>query len=187
MTGCLKTFSRVSLALLLVLGISNIIMPSNSSAAEILMQCMSSGGAMGLSTSSFRLSSSFGEPLTGVTGGENTRLYNGFWNPGTIGWATEPVLELPEDFALHQNYPNPFNAGTTIEYDLPVPSDVRIYIYNILGQQVKILVDEQQDAGYKTKQWFGKNENGYRVSTGVYFYRIVAGDFQKTKKMMFLK
>ncbi len=187
MTGCLKTFSRVSLLFLLVLGISNIISPSDSFAARILRQSMSSGGAMGLASANFILSSSFGEPLTGVTGGEGIRLYNGFWNPGVVEWATEPIIEIPDEFALHQNYPNPFNAGTTIEYDLPVPSDVRIYIYNVLGQQVKILLDERQDAGYKLKQWFGKNEMGYRVSTGVYFYRIVAGDFQKTKKMMLLK
>ena len=187
MTGCLKTVSRVSLLFLLVLGISNIISPSDSFATQILRQCMSSGGAMRLTTANFMLSSSFGEPLTGITGGEGIKLYNGFWNPEVVEWATEPIIEIPDAFALHQNYPNPFNAGTTIEYDLPVPSDVRIYIYNILGQQVKILVDEQQDAGYKAEQWFGENEMGRRVSTGVYFYRIIAEDFEKTKKMMFLK
>ncbi|MEE9152040.1 MAG: T9SS type A sorting domain-containing protein [Thermoplasmata archaeon] len=186
MTGCLKTFSRVSLLLLLVLGISNI-GPTDSIAAQILRYGMSSGGAMRLTSTNFMLSSSFGEPLTGVVDGETIKLYNGFWNPEVVEWATEPVIELPDEFALHQNYPNPFNAGTTIEYDLPVPSDVRIYIYNVLGQQVRVLVDEWQDAGYKASQWFGKNDRGYRVSTGVYFYRIVAADFQKTKKMMFLK
>lgn len=187
MTGCLKTFSRVSLLFLLVPGISNIISPSDSFAARILRQGMSSGGAMGLTTASFMLSSSFGEPLTGVTGGGGVILYNGFWNPEVVEWATEPIIEIPDAFALHQNYPNPFNAGTTIEYDLPVPSDVRIYIYNVLGQQVKVLLDERQAAGYQAKQWFGRSDSGYRVSTGVYFYRIIAGEFEKTKKMMLLK
>ncbi len=186
MTRCLKTFSRGSLFFLLVLGISNI-GPTDSFAAQILRQCMSSGGAMRLTSTNFMLSSSLGEPIIETVEGTTMTLYNGFWNPAVIEWATEPVIELPEEFALHQNYPNPFNAGTTIEYELPAASDVRIHIYNVLGQQVRVLVDERQDAGYKASQWFGKNDRGFRVSTGVYFYRIVAADFEKTKKMMFLK
>ncbi len=186
MTGCLKTFSRVSMMLLLILCVFWI-KPSHTFAQQISHQSLSGGGGMWLSTGNYRLSSTIGEPIIKTVEGTTMTLYNGFWNPAVIEWATEPVIELPEEFALHQNYPNPFNAGTTIEYDLPAASDVRIYIYNVLGQQVRLLVDERQDAGYKASQWFGRNDRGYRVSTGVYFYRIVAADFEKTKKMMFLK
>jgi hypothetical protein len=77
--------------------------------------------------------------------------------------------ELPQSFILGQNYPNPFNPNTIIKYQLPLPSKVRITIYNVLGQDIKTLVDERQDAGYKSVEW-----NATDVPSGVYLYRLDA-------------
>jgi hypothetical protein len=93
----------------------------------------------------------------------------------------------PESFSLSQNYPNPFNPETQINYALPQDCDVKVTIYNLLGQRVRTLVDERQSAGYRTVLWDGKDEQGVDVASGVYFYRLKAGDFVDSKKMLLLK
>lgn len=94
---------------------------------------------------------------------------------------------LPDTYMLTQNYPNPFNPSTTIEYSLPVRSDVTIEILNILGQRVKRLVDKEQAAGNYQVVWDSRNDSGQRVATGIYFYRLTADGFTKTKKMLLLR
>jgi hypothetical protein len=89
---------------------------------------------------------------------------------------------LPTAFGLNQNYPNPFNPSTNIEFALPVAADVRISVYNVLGQQVATIVNENMDAGEHTVAWDATN-----YSSGMYFYRISANDFSETKKMVLLK
>jgi hypothetical protein len=94
---------------------------------------------------------------------------------------------LPKEFALEQNYPNPFNPKTTIRYALPTQAQVSLKVYNLLGQEIKRLVDEVQEAGYKSVEWSSTNNNGMAVASGVYFYRLQAGDFVQVRKMMVLK
>ena len=94
---------------------------------------------------------------------------------------------LPMKFALHQNYPNPFNPVTTLRYDLPEDEMVNITIYDIIGRQVKTLVNGSQTVGYKSIQWNATNNAGQPVSVGVYLYSIEAGKFRQTKKMVLLK
>jgi len=94
---------------------------------------------------------------------------------------------LPKTFALEQNYPNPFNPTTTIRYALPEAVNVNVVIYNILGQQVVTLVNREQEAGVYSLKWDGRNKFGRIAASGVYLYRLKAGDFIKTKKMMILK
>jgi hypothetical protein len=94
---------------------------------------------------------------------------------------------LPKDFALGQNYPNPFNPSTSINYWLPQRSHVEIDIYNILGQKVTTLVNEDRPAGAHTAVWDGTDGSGGRVSTGIYLYRIEAGSFVESRKMLLLK
>ncbi|MDH3890469.1 MAG: T9SS type A sorting domain-containing protein [candidate division Zixibacteria bacterium] len=98
-----------------------------------------------------------------------------------------PPPELPRKFALGQNHPNPFNMNTTIEFGLPRACHVTIDIYNISGRKTKTLVDEQLTAGYKVVRWDGTNSEGVAVASGVYFYRIVAGDDLAGRKMILLK
>jgi hypothetical protein len=94
---------------------------------------------------------------------------------------------LPKEFSLSQNYSNPFNPHTVIEYTLPRDCQVRITIYNILGQKVKTLVQEHQQAGYKRVAWDGRNIRGEELSSGIYFYRIEVEEFVQTRKTLLLK
>lgn len=97
------------------------------------------------------------------------------------------VREIPTEFALSQNFPNPFNPTTSIKYSIAQNANVQLVVYNMLGQVVKTLVNGEQEAGYYTIQWNGTNDFGGKVASGIYIYRIVAGDFTKTIKMNFLK
>ncbi len=96
-------------------------------------------------------------------------------------------LELPASFALAQNYPNPFNMETIIAYDLQTATDVELTVYNVLGQKVTTLVSSPQTAGKHTVAWDGTTASNTVVSSGVYFYRLTAGDFKETKKMLLVK
>jgi predicted amidohydrolase YtcJ len=93
----------------------------------------------------------------------------------------------PQDFQLFQNYPDPFNPSTIIRYKLPKMSNVQIKIYDALGKEVRSLINETQTAGTHNLMWDAVNNYGQRVSSGVYFYSIVAGDFIQTKKMILMK
>jgi hypothetical protein len=92
------------------------------------------------------------------------------------------VSSLPKEFALQQNYPNPFNPTTSINYDLPVSSIVTLQIYDVSGREIATLVNEQQNAGIYNVQFHGSN-----IASGVYFYRIKAGEFTQVKKMFLIK
>ena len=94
---------------------------------------------------------------------------------------------LPDEFALQQNYPNPFNPVTTLRYDLPENGLVTIIIYDMLGREVKTLINQSQNAGYRTVIWNATNDYGKPVSAGTYLYQIQAGEYISTKKMVLLK
>ncbi|MBI3587069.1 MAG: T9SS type A sorting domain-containing protein [Ignavibacteriales bacterium] len=94
---------------------------------------------------------------------------------------------VPLEFALLQNYPNPFNPSTTIVYHLPVRSAVTLQIFNIVGQKVATLVEQEQNAGSWSVQWDARNNTGERVSSGIYFYRLSTSTVILTGKMLLLK
>ena len=94
---------------------------------------------------------------------------------------------LPNNIVLQQNYPNPFNPITTVRYELPEDSFVDVTVYDMLGNVVNNLVNANQSSGYKSIQWNATNSQGEPVSAGVYLYKIQAGDFVDTKKMVLLK
>jgi hypothetical protein len=94
---------------------------------------------------------------------------------------------IPTAFSLDQNYPNPFNPATTIRFGLPQASSVRIVIYNVLGEPVRMLTDKSFAAGYHHVVWDGQNDHGQVVSAGMYLYRIEAGSFVRTNKMLMIK
>ncbi|MFQ6617997.1 MAG: T9SS type A sorting domain-containing protein [Fidelibacterota bacterium] len=107
---------------------------------------------------------------------------------GTIvGVADNSVLQVPQKFALHQNFPNPFNPETRISFDVPYTSHVKIVIYNVLGQQVRTLVNEIYPAGHHVVNWDGRSGSGRKISAGIYFYRMKTGDQFTTRKMLLLK
>jgi hypothetical protein len=94
---------------------------------------------------------------------------------------------VPETFALHQNYPNPFNPITSIRYDLPQDGLVNITIYDMMGREVKNLVNDMQTAGFRSVMWDGTNNNHQTVSAGLYIYSIYSDNYIDTKKMILLK
>ena len=96
-------------------------------------------------------------------------------------------FEVLDKYKLIKNYPNPFNPVTTLRYDLPENSHVNITIYDMLGRQVKNLIKQTQDAGYRSVRWNATDDYGKPVSAGIYLYQIQAGEFVQTKKMMLLK
>ncbi|MFZ5516472.1 MAG: Ig-like domain-containing protein [Candidatus Zhuqueibacterota bacterium] len=93
----------------------------------------------------------------------------------------------PDRYELQQNYPNPFNPKTNIEYQLPMETRVSLKIYNIMGQEVKTLIDDVKEAGYHALIWNGLDNSGVAVSSGIYYYRMVTGSFVETKKMVLLR
>jgi len=93
-----------------------------------------------------------------------------------------PQAGLPIEYVLSQNYPNPFNAETRIHYQLPLSNHVKLEVYNILGEKIGVLVDEMQETGYKSVTW-----DASEVSSGVYFYKLSAGDFTESRRMMLVK
>ncbi|MFC1476840.1 SBBP repeat-containing protein [candidate division KSB1 bacterium] len=95
--------------------------------------------------------------------------------------------QAPEDFCLLQNYPNPFNPETTIQFEMPVFSHVTLRIFDVLGREVKTLIDRDMPAGRFYVQWNGTNNTGMPVSGGIYIYRMVAGKMVQNKKMILLK
>lgn len=97
------------------------------------------------------------------------------------------IAALPVDFSLSQNYPNPFNPTTSIEYCLNKPGHVKLIVYNVLGNVVKTLVNEKQNAGNMEVIWDGTNEAGVKMASGVYYYRLETAGISKTMKMVLLK
>jgi|GEM_PF-3710775 len=94
---------------------------------------------------------------------------------------------LPTEFALGENYPNPFNPSTQIDYQVPEPAVIRLAVFNILGQRVRVLFDGDQQPGFHTVRWDGRNDYGDPVGTGVYIYRLETRDFVQTRKMVLMK
>jgi parallel beta-helix repeat protein len=101
--------------------------------------------------------------------------------------AAAEITAIPEEFALLQNYPNPFNPETEIRFQLPQASHVVLKIYNLLGEEVRTLVDEQRDTGYHAVRWDGKDNNGKPVTSGVYLYQLRTESFSRVKKMSLLR
>ncbi|HED38767.1 MAG TPA: T9SS type A sorting domain-containing protein, partial [Ignavibacteria bacterium] len=99
-----------------------------------------------------------------------------------ITGVNDDKVNIPEAFSLKQNYPNPFNPTTTISYKLPKQSFVSLKVYDMLGRELAVLVNEEKPMGnYKV------NFNASNLSSGIYFYRLTAGSFVETKRMVLLK
>ena len=99
----------------------------------------------------------------------------------------EEEVETPKYFELKQSFPNPFNNYTIIKYTLSKPTDVSLVIYNILGQKVRTLVKKEKQSGPVTVIWDGKDNKGKDLSSGIYFYRLQAGELAQTRRMILLK
>ena len=96
---------------------------------------------------------------------------------------------LPSTFVLNQNYPNPFNPTTTISFNIGMSGtpQVRLDVYNILGQRINTLLDKRMEAGNHSIEWDGTNREGQRVASGIYLYKLQVNESSETRKMLLLK
>jgi hypothetical protein len=111
------------------------------------------------------------------------RRFSGYSNVATVTPVSVPNPEIvPKVYALYQNYPNPFNPVTDIRYDIPKESFVRLVIYDLLGREIAVLVNGIQKPGQYSAKWGSEN-----IPSGAYIYKMTAGDYEKTRKMVLLK
>ena len=137
------------------------------------------------SSSNYRIHGTLGQ-AGGVSSGMNFRLITGIIT-GITFEEFNGLSVLPESFDLSQNYPNPFNPMTAINYAIPRTTKVTFAIYDLLGREVMRWEGDKIEAGYYSIRWDGRNKWGAQVSSGIYIYRIIAGDFIGTKKMVLLR
>ena len=121
----------------------------------------------------------FVSPTMGWSIADSGRIYK--YNTAVIGISGNNV-SLPKAFTIEQNYPNPFNPSTNIRYTLNYPGIVKAEIINILGEEIKVLIDNYQPAGYHSLSWDASN-----FPSGIYFCRIKAGNLSETVKMLLIK
>lgn len=136
------------------------------------------------------VTSAAGEVLVGMSEGEHTRAESGFLvvvHRRQAPLAVDEVGGLPSAYALHPNYPNPFNPSTTLEFDLPMATDIHIVVYDLLGREVVRLVDQRLEAGYHQLVWNGRDRSGREVPSGMYIVLMVTTEFRKNIKLVLLK
>jgi len=172
------SFIRICVCILLFL------VQSSQAQNKISSNVLGNGGTT-ISGNSNRISGTLGQNLIGVSSNANNTSNAGFWyQTAELVTSVEQIETelLPNEFRLEQNYPNPFNPSTTIQFAVPQTSNVTIRIYDILGREVATLIDEKYQPGqYKVIFEAGQ------LASGLYVYRIQAGDFRETKKLMLLR
>ena len=109
------------------------------------------------------------------------------WEAVVVAIDPDANTAVPDRFALDQNYPNPFNPSTTIAYRLNEAADIKLTVYNMLGQNIRTLVNKKSQAGEYSVQWDGRNDAGNLVASGIYFYQLVAGDQIQVRKMLLMR
>ena len=177
---------------LVVIAVVGLLLGASPTVAQVQLAWISinSGGATEQSSTNFAAGLSCGQTVSGVSQSTNFKVNFGFWQTGvTAPTDVQEIVteEMPTTYSLSQNYPNPFNPSTVIEFTVPHRSHVELSVYNLLGQRVVTLVDEPMSQGTYRTVWYGRDESGHYVATGIYFYRLLAGDFTETRKMVLLK
>ncbi len=144
----------------------------------------SSGFGISSSTTG-RMTSTIGQPFVGTSQGPSSVVVSGFLADTLLRGRIVSVKQqagLPTTFELSQNYPNPFNPTTTIKYQLPATVFVTLKVFDIVGREVTTLVSYLQQPGYYSLVW-----NAGGIASGVYFYRMQAGSFAATRKLMLVR
>ena len=163
-------------------GKENFVTKSNSDGSYLIAGLFPENYVVTLNQPGFRI-----EPNSRsyhISSNEDNQYYFAFFI--TAVTPDEKLISVPNRYELSQNYPNPFADQTTIEYTIKMENDVKLIVYNVLGQVVNQLVNFQQSPGRYQIQWNRIDSQGIKVPPGVYFYRIEAGDFMKIKKMIIL-
>jgi len=149
--------------------------PSGSGVLAVITFVPVSNGSSDITFLSVQITDKEGETLTLAR------------SRGGVITEVEEAEEVPEEFALWPNYPNPFNPETNIRYAIADETEVKLEVINLAGQVVRVLVDEIQSPGYYVVKWDGRDTAGRAVSAGVYLYRLRAGRFRQTRKMILIR
>ncbi len=172
-------------SLVLLLLVSGLFFPPHGQAQQkIPASVVGCGGAV-IKGDTYSIVGTLGQPLIGVMTSPTNNKCIGFWHQLSrvvTGVDQGPEHGIPTEYRLEQNYPNPFNPSTTIRYGLPQRSQVILRVFTTLGQKVAELVNGEIEAGYHEAQ-FG----GGTLASGVYLYRLQAGGFVQTKRLLLLK
>lgn len=151
-------------------------------AQETIVRDVAASGGGRSAGSGYQLSHTVGQPVIDLVTGSDNKHEIGFWYLPWFFVTDAGEKTPPLAFRLDQNYPNPFNPVTTIRFTLPKPSHVNLQIYDVLGREVLTVINENMKAGIHE---IPINANG--LSSGVYFYRLIAADYVKTRKMVVLR
>ena len=166
--------------LLFIVIISPILLAQN----QIPLSVISNGGER-QSNANYVITGTLGQVGTNITASTNYQIQSGFWylyfQDVVVNVEDEENI-IPVTFKLEQNYPNPFNPSTIIKFAVPERNRVLIKIYDLLGAEVLTLINEDLDAG-----WYERTFDAGSLSTGVYIYRMQAGSYVSTKKMLMVK
>lgn len=167
----------------IILLIALLMFDNNFSQYQISNSTLSSGGITTLNAN-FTLNSTVGEAFVGKSSNAVNQNQIGFWYvyQQTTITDVEDEETIPTVFKLEQNYPNPFNPSTIIKFAVPERSNVIIKIYNITGEEVHTLVNEEKERG-----WYEIKFNSNGLASGIYLYRMQAGSYVNIKKMMLMK
>lgn len=159
-----------------------ILFSSSYSQHQIKSYVFGNGGEA-ISNTDYNISSTIGQSFVGMASNTDFTHYSGYWR--NVALLTNLLGEeelIPLKFELLQNYPNPFNPSTNIKYSVAKQTKVRIEVYNILGQRVAVLVNENKSPGYYTVKFDGRD-----MATGFYVYRMQTNEFNSIKKMLIVK
>ncbi|QQS36602.1 MAG: T9SS type A sorting domain-containing protein [Ignavibacteriales bacterium] len=147
-------------------------------------QSVFSSGGVTQQGGGYILTGTVGEAVTGIISGSSYRNTSGFWSVYSQITVTgiDDKETIPSSFRMEQNYPNPFNPSTKIRFSVPEKSSVSLKVYDVLGNEVAELVNEDKEAG-----WYDISFDASGFASGVYIYRVIAGNFISTKKMLMIK
>lgn len=167
-----------------------LLIPATAAALPSVPRHTVDGGGGSATSANFRVRGSVGQPEANpkLAGNPNWNLRGGFWAAvADAVTAVEGPAALPVHFQLRPNVPNPFNPSTTIRFDVPRTSRVRVEIYNLRGERVRVLRDETFAAGHHGAVWNGTDDRGAGIASGVYLVRIVADGFEGRQKITLVK
>jgi len=165
-------------------------LPAAAVAAPSIPRHTVDGGGGTSGNAEFRVRGTVGQPEASQSpaGGVHWRLRGGFWTRvADAVTAVETPTALPARFQLRPNVPNPFNPSTTIRFDVPRTSRVRVEIYNLRGERIRVLRDETYSAGHHGALWDGKDDRGSGIASGVYLVRVVSDGFEGRQKVTLVK
>jgi hypothetical protein len=173
-------------AIIIFAGVVSLVIPLRGDAqtSAVRWWTINMGFAVGNSSNS-KMKSAVGYGLVGRMTGPSSMVETGFLADTLLRGTIVSVgarEEVPGEYALHQNYPNPFNPSTTIWYELPTAGNVKLTVFDMLGQIVATLVSERKQPGTYTVQFDGSG-----LATGVFFYRLQAGTYVETKKLLLIR